>query len=109
LVIIDRLDIATNDFDMEFNYDKVQWGWAEYSEPNPPRAGFSDGGTNSCEFPGSGVEGPGSEPSIEGAFLDVNFDTGLIYYSMNGPRTNLLTSPISGRYRFYFRNGFPLP
>lgn len=100
LVIIDRSDIATNDFDLEFNYDRVEWEWGDASIGYPPRAGYSDGGTNSYELPGSGVEG---------AFLDSNFDTGLIYHSLDGPRTNLVSSPVSGRYRFFFRNGVPLP
>jgi hypothetical protein len=100
LVIIDRSDIATNDFDMEFNYDRVEWEWGDASTGVPPRAGYSDGVTNSYELPGSGV---GS------AFLDTNFDTGLIYHSLDGPKTNLLSSPVSGRYHFVFRNGVPLP
>jgi len=77
----------------------VEWQWGSYS-PDPPRAGYADGGTNSYELPGSG---------IDDAFLDTNFVTGLIYHSMEGPRTNLLAAPVSGRYRFYFRNGEPLP
>ena len=32
LVIIDRSDIAPGDFDMEFNYDKVQWEWGDASQ-----------------------------------------------------------------------------
>jgi hypothetical protein len=31
LVIIDRSDIAAGDFDMEFNYDKVQWQYGDVS------------------------------------------------------------------------------
>ena len=44
LVIIDRSDIASGDFDMEFNYDKVQWEWGDAS-PNEIRRGraYSDG------------------------------------------------------------------
>ena len=42
LVIIDRSDIAAGDFDMEFNYDRVEWQWGDVSVGNPPRAGFSD-------------------------------------------------------------------
>jgi hypothetical protein len=99
LVIIDRSDVATNDFDLEFNYDKVEWQWGEASTGIPPRAGYSDG-TNSYELPGSG---------IDGAFLDTNLCTGLIYHRLDGPRTNLLHTPVSGRYRFFFRNGEPLP
>ena len=43
LVIIDRSDIASGDFDMEFNYDKVQWEWGVFRPVDPPRAGFSGG------------------------------------------------------------------
>jgi len=42
---------------------------------------------------------PGS--GVEGAFMDTNSVTGLIYNSRN--------SPVPGRYVFYFRNGTPLP
>jgi hypothetical protein len=91
LVIIDRSDIASGDFDMEFNYFKVQWEWGDASKNSPPRAGFSDG-TVDYELPGSGVTG---------AFVDTNAVSGLIYHSLN--------SPVPGRYVFYFRDGFPLP
>lgn len=99
LVFIERSDI-TNAFDLEFNYDRVEWEWGDAPLEVPPRAGYSDGGTNSYELPNSGVTG---------AFLDSNFATGLIYHSLDGPRTNLLSNPVSGRYRFFFRNGEPLP
>jgi hypothetical protein len=91
LVIIDRSDIVPGDFDMEFNYDKVQWEWGDASKNSPPRAGFSDG-VNDYELQGSGVEG---------AFLDTNVLTGLIYHSLN--------SSVPGRYFFSFRNGQPAP
>jgi len=100
LVIVDRSDIATEDFDLEFNYDRVEWEWGEASIGVPPRAGYSNAGTNSYELPNSGVEG---------AFLDSHFNTGLICHSMDGPQTNLMVKPVSGRYRFLFRNGEPLP
>ena len=91
LVIIDRSDIAPGDFDMEFNYFKVQWEWGDASKNDPPRAGFSNG-LGDEELPGSGVQG---------AFLDTNVATGLIYHSLN--------SSVPGRYIFFFRNGQPLP
>jgi hypothetical protein len=91
LVIINRSDIVPGDFDMEFNYDKIQWEWGDFSVGYPPRAGFSDG-VNDYELPGSGVEG---------AFMDTNALTGLIYYSLN--------STVPGRYFFTFRNGQPAP
>ena len=102
LVIIDRSDITPGDFDMEFNYYKVQWEAGDASGGNSgywqgpgggsARAGFSDGGTNDFELPGSGVAG---------ALLDTNTVTGLIYNSFN--------SYVPGRYLFYFRDGTPLP
>jgi len=91
LVIINRSDIGPGDFDMEFNYFKVQWEWGDASIGYPPRAGYSDG-TNDYELPGSGVEG---------AFLDTNAATGLIYQSLN--------SSVPGRYIFFFRDGQRLP
>jgi hypothetical protein len=89
LVIINRADIAPGDFDMEFNYDKVQWQWGDVTVGNPPRAGFANSGS-SYEMPGSGVDG---------AFMDTNAVTGLIYYNTN--------SSVPGRYFFRFRNGQP--
>jgi hypothetical protein len=91
LVIIDRSDIAPGDFDMEFNYFKVQWEWGDASKNCPPHAGFSNG-LGGEELPGSGVQG---------AFLDSNTATGLIYHNLN--------SSVPGRYFFSFRDGQPLP
>jgi hypothetical protein len=91
LVIIDRSDIAVGDFDMEFNYDMVQWEWGDASANFPPRAGYSDG-ISGYELPGSG---------ILGSFLDSNPVTGLIYNHFN--------STVPGRYIFRFRDGQPLP
>ena len=94
LVIIDRSsdsDKAPGDFDMEFNYFKVQWEWGDASKNCPPHAGFSNG-LGGEELPGSGVQG---------AFQDTNVVTGLIYHSLN--------SPVPGRYIFSFRHGQPLP
>lgn len=89
LVILDRSDIVPGGFDMEFNYFQVQWEWGDVSKNNPPHAGFSNG-ISDVELPYSGVEG---------AYLDTNTVTGLIYNSTN--------SPVPGRYVFYFRNGTP--
>jgi hypothetical protein len=91
LVIIDRSDIAPGDFDMEFNYSKVQWEWGDASKYSPPHAGFSNG-TVDYELPNSGASG---------AFLDSNLVTGLIYHNLN--------SSVPGRYFFSFRDGQPLP
>jgi hypothetical protein len=92
LVIISRSDIAPGDFDMEFNYSRVEWQWGDVTVGNPPRAGFANSSVSSSyELPGSGVDG---------AFMDTNKVTGLIYNSRD--------SAIPGRYFFQFRAGVPL-
>jgi hypothetical protein len=91
LVIINRSDIAPGDFDLELNYNKVQWQWGDVTVGNPPRAGFASS-IDSYELPGSGVEG---------AFMDTNAPTGLIY--------NSLDSSEPGQYVFIFRGGIPVP
>ncbi len=78
LIIIDHSDRALNDFDMEFNYQKIQWetgdasggtnGFGGYSA----RAGYSNGTGRAGTF--YEVEGSGAN----GAFLDSN-PNGLIY------------------------------
>jgi len=82
LILIDRSDRGVGDFDMEFNYNKIEWETGDVTGDNgfggnSARAGFSNGsgerGTY-YEFPGSGVHG---------AFLDRNLETGLIYHSRN--------------------------
>ena len=91
MVIIDRSDTAPGNFDLEFNYDRAEWQWGDVSPNDPPRAGFSDGIMN-YELSGSGVNG---------AFMDTNTVSGLVYHS--------LKTPVLGRYIFLFRNGQPLP
>jgi len=91
MVIINRSEIAPGDFDLEFSYDKVQWQWGDVTVGDPPRAGFANNSQGSYELPGSG---------IDGAFMDTNTVTGLIYNSLNGP--------VPGRYVFHFRDGQPL-
>ncbi len=91
MVIINRSDIAPGDFDLEFNYDKVQWQWGDVTVGVPARAGFANSSQGSYELPGSG---------INGAFMDTNTVTGLIYNSLN--------TSVPGRYVFRFRDGQPL-
>ncbi len=95
MVIIDRADIGLGDFDIEFNYQAIDWESGTASDGNeiceggaPARIGYSNGTTTSFELDGSGVVG---------AFLDTNLDTGLIHNSRN--------SLESGRYLFEVRNG----
>jgi hypothetical protein len=97
LVIIDRSDIAPGDFDIEFNYDRIEWETGDASGGSnglggsSARAGYSDGNMD-YELSGSGVNG---------AFLDTSPVTGLVY--------NSFKTPVPGRYLFLFRDGQPLP
>lgn len=97
LVLIDRSDINPGDFDIEFNYDQIQWETGEASEGEDGLGGFSasvgfsngvvGAGNVSYEFPGSLVPGSflddGTRPLIDGS----------------------LNSDVLGRYIFSVRNG----
>ena len=110
LIIIDRSDRKKGDFDIEFNYGKINWetGDASYiydtvtgdiiEEPQngfgaeSARAGFSNGSGNVgtyFEFFGSG---------LNGYFLDRN-PSGLVHSNRN--------SSINGRYIFAVFDGSP--
>lgn len=94
LVLIERGDTGSGNFDIEFNYDRIQWetgnasGGAGGLGGNSARVGFSNGIDASFELPGS---------AVNGAFLDDNLATGLI--------NNRLGSEVDGRYVFTARNG----
>jgi len=95
VVIIDRGDIAPGSFDVEFNYDRVEWETGDFSGGvdglggSSARAGWASGTGSSFEIAGSGVNG---------AFLD------------GGPaETNLagdsVNSDTAGRQVYFGRNG----
>lgn len=94
VVLIDRSDIGFGDFDIEYNYDKVQWETGDASGGSggvggrSARVGYANGSSATLELGGSGTNG---------AFLDSNLGTGLIYNSLN--------SGVPGRYIFEVRNG----
>ncbi|MDO8490789.1 MAG: nidogen-like domain-containing protein [Dehalococcoidia bacterium] len=95
LLLIERSDVGAGDFDIEFNYDQIQWeaGTASGSGSNglggsSARAGYSNGSAAAFELPGSGVNG---------AFLDSNPATGLSQHSFNDGQM--------GRYVYQVRGG----
>jgi hypothetical protein len=100
LVLIDRSDRNPGDFDMEFNYDKIQWETGDASGGvngfggESARAGYSAG----TGAPGTFFEFPGS--GVNGYFLDSS-STGLIHHD--------LSSSVLGRYLFSVVNGEPQP
>lgn len=101
LLLVERSDVNPEDFDILFNYDQIQWetgdasGGFEGLGGNSARAGYSNGVP---ETPASSFELPGSAEN--GAFLDSNTSTGLIYNSRD--------SAVLGRYAFQVRNGEPV-
>jgi hypothetical protein len=100
-VLIDRSDIAAGDFDIEFNYDSIQWETGQASGGDAGCLGGSSarvGFSNGTGAPGTFFELPGS--GVPGSFLDSNTSTGLIH--------NSLSSSQLGRYIFAVRSGVPL-
>jgi hypothetical protein len=97
LVVIDRADTGAGNFDLEFNYEQIQWesggssGGTDGLGGDAARAGWSNG----TRQPGTFFELPGS--GVNGAFLDSNPAKGLIY--------NSYSSGDPGRYLFQARNG----
>lgn len=94
LLLIDRSDVGAGDFDIEMNYDKVQWETGDASGGSgglggsSARMGWSNGDpASSYEHPGSGVNG---------AFLDSS-PTGLVHGSLGSGHL--------GRYVFAVRGG----
>jgi trimeric autotransporter adhesin len=102
LILIDRSDTGiAGAFDMEFNYDKIQWEAGDESDGSDglctvasecAAVGYSNGTGN----PGTNFQLPGS--FTIGALLDSGpAATSLIHNSLN--------NPMIGRYLFQVRNG----
>lgn len=98
VLLIDRSDVAPGDFDIEFNYNSIQWETGQASGGDggclggaSARVGFSNGSS----APGSFFELPGS--GVPGSFLDSNPSTGLVHNSFGTSR--------AGRYVLPVRNG----
>jgi hypothetical protein len=101
VLLVDRSDIGAGDFDIEFNYDAIQWETGQASGGSTlcrggdsARVGFSSG----TGIPGTFFELTGS--GVPGAFLDINAQTGLVHNSLNSAQP--------GRYIFAVRNGVPV-
>lgn len=96
LILIESCNGAPGDFDIEFNYQSIQWETGDASSGQNGFGGQSArvGYTNGTGQPGTFFELPGS--AINGAFLD------------NGPQSlvgHRLNSNVNGRYRFFAHNG----
>jgi hypothetical protein len=89
LILIQRSDRNPGDFDIEFNYDQVQWETGDASDGVDGLGGSSAvvGFSNGSGRPGTSFELHGS--AIPGQFLDSN-PGGLVHRSLN--------STVPGRY-----------
>jgi hypothetical protein len=113
VVLINRPDLGTGDFQIEYNYDQIQWDAGEasdgttsdpvcQSQTNADAAvvGFSNAsGSESYELPGS---------QSDGAFIDSNQSTGLIYNDVNSDTPVSVPAsevPVQGRYIWEVENG----
>jgi hypothetical protein len=98
LVLIDRSDTGAGNFDIEFNYNQVQWETGDASGGSGGLGGVSAhaGFSNGSGDPGTFFELTGS--GVNGAFLDNGpSGTALIF--------NSIGSDVDGRYLFHARNG----
>lgn len=100
IVLIDRSDTGSGNFDVEFNYERIQWETGDASGGTGGLGGVPVvvGWSNGSGEPGTSYELAGS--LISGQFLD------------NGPRAlarRRLNSPVLGRYLFRARNGVLSP
>ncbi len=100
IVLIDRSDTGSGNFDVEFNYERIQWETGDASGGTGGLGGTPVvvGWSNGSGEPGTSFELAGS--MISGQFLD------------NGPRAlarRRLNSPVLGRYLFRARNGVLSP
>ncbi|MCC6387291.1 MAG: hypothetical protein IT302_07920 [Dehalococcoidia bacterium] len=87
LVLIDRGNISAGDFDIEFNYDKLQFDSGDYNPNACARVGYSVAGSAWFEMTGSGTCGQ---------FLD-DRSSALVNGSRNSSQT--------GRYVIQVRSG----
>ena len=93
LILTDRTDTGAGNFDIEFNYDQIQWetggasGGSGGLGGTSAAAGYSNGSTTSFQLPGS---------LVNGALLDGGPDS-LVSHDLN--------SNVLGRYDFQVRNG----
>jgi nidogen-like/PEP-CTERM motif-containing protein len=93
LILTDRTDTGAGNFDIEFNYDQVQWETGDVSGGTDGlggtsvAVGYSNGSTTSFQLPGS---------LVNGALIDGGPDS-LVTHDLN--------SSVLGRYDFQVRNG----
>ncbi len=108
VVLIDRPDLGVDaqgdSFQIEFNYQTIQWDAGTASGGNSACAATVDsesaaaGYSNGTSTAGDSYQLPGSQ--VAGAFLDSNTSTGLINHDAN--------STVPGQYVYNVVNGTPI-
>ena len=93
VLLIDRPDLGAGDFDIEFNYDKIQWETGSFSGGTnglgglSAIAGYTDGSGNPAnyyELPGSGINGALVDGGPDSLTSDSNYGvTGSYIFTMN--------------------------
>ncbi|HEY2479416.1 MAG TPA: nidogen-like domain-containing protein [Solirubrobacterales bacterium] len=93
LLLVERGDVAPGDFDIVFNYNRIEWETGEASGGVDGLGGTSAGAgySNGDGLAGDFYQLPGS--LVNGGLLDSNFATGLIH--------NDAGSTVPGRYVFH--------
>ena len=93
VLLIDRPDLGAGDFDIEFNYDKIQWETGSFSGGTnglggiSAVAGYTDGTGNSANYyqlPGSGINGSLLDGGPDSLTSDSNYGVaGSYIFTMN--------------------------
>ena len=110
-VLINRSDIAPGDFDIEYNYNSIQWDAGEASGGTPTCQSTTNanaaavGYSNGTGAAGTNFELAGSQ--TDGALLSSNVATGLTNNDLN-PNADNQGAGVLGRYIFEVRAGTPL-
>jgi hypothetical protein len=100
IVLIERADAGTGSFDIEFNYQRINW---ETGEASGGVGGY--GGTSAAVGWSNGSGDPGTSFELDGSLAPGSFLDG----SRRSLIRNRLNSAIPGRYIFRARNGQILP
>jgi hypothetical protein len=106
VILVDRPDLGTgakgDDFEIEFNYNSIQWDAGQASGGNAECQSQDEGDSAAVGYsngtPADSFELTGSQ--VNGAFLDSNSTTGLINNDYN--------SSVLGRYIWTVANGTPI-
>ena len=100
IVLIDRTETGDGNFDIEFNYSRINW---ETGDASGGLNGF--GGTPAVVGWSNGSGEPGTSFELEGSLQTGAFLDG----ARRGLSRNRLNSTVAGRYLFRARNGQVLP